>query len=200
MVAKVTACRNFSLVETNRFRTYQQVGQNMLPNGRRTQELRIELPTQLLGNSLSHKPHHPNPIQRTSQVRHRLVHVVPLLQPEQADAEGLEVCAFVALERHAGCGLQALVEKFFAGLDVRRRRYPAGEAETTIGRLAFLTFGSPFFLACQRSYWPCMRSQISGPLPTHLPTRSSISAVRSERPLIKRDKVTRDTPSCSAAS
>ena len=71
---------------------------------------------------------------------------------------------------------------------------------TATGRLAFLTFTSPFFFACQRSYWPCIRSQISGPLPTHLPTRSAISAVMAERPLITRDRVTRDTPSCSAAS
>jgi hypothetical protein len=45
--------------------------------------------------------------QRLLQVGHGAVHVVQLLQPEQADAEGLEVGAFVALQRHAGGGLQA---------------------------------------------------------------------------------------------
>ena len=51
------------------------------------------------------------------QVGHGLVDVVPLLQTEQADAEGHEVGPFVALQRHARGGLQALGQEFPAGLD-----------------------------------------------------------------------------------
>jgi hypothetical protein len=45
-------------------------------------------------------------------------HVVPFVQPKQTDAEGAEVGAFVALQRHAGRGLQASSQKLFAALDV----------------------------------------------------------------------------------
>jgi hypothetical protein len=58
-----------------------------------------------------------NAVQRRGQLGHGAVHVVPLLQAEQADAEGLEVRALVALQRHAGSGLQALGQEFLAGLD-----------------------------------------------------------------------------------
>ena len=51
-----------------------------------------------------------------SEVRHRAVDVVQLVEPEQADAEGLEVGRLVALQRHAGGGLQALAEEGLAAV------------------------------------------------------------------------------------
>ena len=51
----------------------------------------------LSGNCLSRTCVQPNPIQRTSQISHRPVHVMPLVQPEQANTKGHEVSAFITL-------------------------------------------------------------------------------------------------------
>ena len=46
-------------------------------------------------------------------------HITQFIQPEQADAEGLEVRRFVAVQRHASDDLQALSGEFVAVLDLR---------------------------------------------------------------------------------
>ena len=56
-------------------------------------------------------------IQRLFQGVYRALDIVQLLQPEQADAEGLEVRRLVALQGDAGGDLQALGGEFFAGFD-----------------------------------------------------------------------------------
>ena len=44
--------------------------------------------------------------------------MVILLQPEQANAEGHEICAFTALQRRARSGLQTFFQKLLAGLNL----------------------------------------------------------------------------------
>jgi hypothetical protein len=58
-------------------------------------------------------------VQRLGQMRHGAIRVMPFVQAEQADAEGLEVRAFIALQRHARGGLQAHLEEGAAALDFR---------------------------------------------------------------------------------
>jgi len=48
----------------------------------------------------------------------RALDVVQLFESEQTDAEGLEISRLVALQRHSGGDLQAMVGKFLAALDV----------------------------------------------------------------------------------
>jgi len=55
-----------------------------------------------------------HPLQRRRQLPGGALHLVPLLQPGQADAQGHEISAFVALQRHAGGGPQPLIEEFLA--------------------------------------------------------------------------------------
>lgn len=59
---------------------------------------------------------------------------MPLFQPEQADAKGHEVWPFVALQRYAGGGLQALLQEFLAGLNLG----VGGVADDHAGRLEAL--------------------------------------------------------------
>ena len=56
-------------------------------------------------------------IQCLLQSAYRAFDIVQFVQPEQADAEGLEVRRFVALQGYAGGDLQALGGEFFAGFD-----------------------------------------------------------------------------------
>src|SRR6185312_5398250 len=58
-----------------------------------------------------------HPVQRRGQLRHGAINVVPLLQAEEPDAEGAEIGPFVALQRHAGSGLQAGVDELLAASD-----------------------------------------------------------------------------------
>ena len=57
-------------------------------------------------------------LQRAGEVVDRPFRVMQLFQPEQADAEGPEIRWFVALQRHAGGGLQAEGEELLAVLDI----------------------------------------------------------------------------------
>jgi hypothetical protein len=61
------------------------------------------------------------PVQRSGQMGHGAVDVVPLFQTEQADAEGHEVGRLVALQRHAGGGLQAFGQELLAVVQARGR-------------------------------------------------------------------------------
>ena len=65
---------------------------------------------------------------------HAAVHVVQLFQAKQADAKGHEVGRFVALQGHAGCGLQAQGQKLFAVVHAR----VGGVAHHHAGRLKAL--------------------------------------------------------------
>src|SRR5690606_13623083 len=56
--------------------------------------------------------------QRLVQAGHRAVDVVQLVEPEEAEPEGAEVCRLVTLQRHPGRGLQAYAEELPAGADV----------------------------------------------------------------------------------
>lgn len=58
-------------------------------------------------------------VQRLLQSRHGAVDITQFVQPEQADAEGLEVCRLVALQRHASGDLQAERGELGAALDLR---------------------------------------------------------------------------------
>ncbi len=60
--------------------------------------------------------------------RHRALHVVPLLEPEQPDAERLEVRAFTTLQRHTGRSLQPRRDEFAGVLDARIRRVTHDDA------------------------------------------------------------------------
>jgi hypothetical protein len=51
---------------------------------------------------------------KTSPSKPEWFRIVQLFQAEQADAEGAEIGRFVALQRHAGSGLQAGGEEFLA--------------------------------------------------------------------------------------
>ncbi len=61
--------------------------------------------------------------------------------------------------------------------------------------------GRGFCLTCHRSYPACIRTQLSavGTL-IQASRRIAISALTPARPLTTRDRATRDTPSCAAAS
>src|SRR5476649_1983437 len=70
-------------------------------------------------------------------------------------------------------------------------------------RCGDLIFGIPDFLACHKSYASCCASHISArppcSTPSHASRRSAICGEMGVRSLNTRDKVLRDTPSCSAA-
>jgi hypothetical protein len=55
-------------------------------------------------------------LQRGTQLRHRSVHVVQLLQPKQPPAEGAEIGRLITLQGHASSRLQALGQKLLARL------------------------------------------------------------------------------------
>src|SRR5690606_28442309 len=60
---------------------------------------------------------HANGIQRSAQVAHRAISVVPFVQTKQSNAESLKVRPFIALQRHAGSGLQTNLQKLLAALN-----------------------------------------------------------------------------------
>ena len=62
-----------------------------------------------LRKALNSEAELPDPIQRPFNVLHRAFDIVQLVQPEQPNAECLEICRFVALQRNPGGGLQTKV-------------------------------------------------------------------------------------------
>lgn len=86
----------------------------------------------------------PDPIDRFSQGRDGTIEVVQLVEAEQAEAEGLEIGAFAALQRNAGRDLQTELSEFFPGTDgvVRGVAHDyAGRAETIGGDRLDAAFG-----------------------------------------------------------
>src|SRR5688572_26403477 len=58
----------------------------------------------------------PDPVQRFGELGDRAIHVLPLLEAEEAYPERHEIGALIALKRNAGGGLQAFGQEFPARL------------------------------------------------------------------------------------
>ena len=83
-----------------------------------------------------------NTVQCLGKPVHGTFDVMQFVQPEQSDAEGLEIRGLVALKRNAGRDLQAGIRKLLAGTDaviVRVADHHARRLET-IGCHALETF------------------------------------------------------------